>query len=96
MRIKVAGSLSEAIIHLYEFQLIATPNKTNSFAMDSYNTRPGNKAPQEEKRPVEEKKADHEHHEHEEGKECADTGKFGHEEHESDSTAKTHSTSYTD
>ena len=67
-----------------------------------YNTRTGNKASQEEKRPVEEKKVEHEHHEHHvesEEKPAADTGKFGGlDDHSAttDSSAKTHSTSYTD
>ena len=68
-----------------------------------HNTRTGNKASQEEKRPCEGKKADHEHeHEHhEEVEKSADTSKFGLDEHHTDSgtvdpAAKTHSTSYTD
>ena len=72
-----------------------------------HNTRTGNKTSQEEKRPCEGKKADHEHeHEHEHHEEVeksADTSKFGSglDEHHTDTgtvepAAKTHSTSYTD
>jgi hypothetical protein len=88
------------------FELSTTLQSNQSIAMD-YNTRTGNKASQEEKRPCEDKKGDHEHHEHhehhaeaeEKTATVADTGKFGGlDDHAAttDSSAKTHSTSYTD